>query len=151
VNEIRHGNIVDVFQLGQLPDGRHYLVMELLEGEELTKRIERSAIPAPEAMYILDGVCDALQAVHDTGIIHRDLKSDNIFLATSRGQMRVKLLDFGLAKLSGSDPRSVVKTKTGIVVGTPQYLAPEIAKGKAADNRTDIYALGVLAFKMLTG
>ncbi len=150
VNEIRHGNIVDVFQHGELPDGRNYLVMELLEGESLTARIETGAMPPPEAMFVLDAICDALQAVHETGIIHRDIKSDNIFLARWRDQMRVKLLDFGLAKLAGNDPRAIMKTKTGIVVGTPGYMAPEIARGKPADYRTDIYALGILAFKMLT-
>jgi len=150
VNEIRHGNIIDVFQHGELPDGRNYLVMELLEGESLTDRIERGPIPAADTMMILDGVCDALQAAHQVGITHRDIKSDNIFLAMWRDQMRIKLLDFGLAKLAGNDPRQMLKTKTGIVVGTPGYMAPEIAKGKVADGRTDIYALGVLAFKMLT-
>jgi serine/threonine protein kinase len=151
VNEIRHANIVDVFQHGELPDGRNYLVMELLEGESLSDRIERGPIPVPDAVMILDGVCDALQAAHQAGITHRDIKSDNIYLAMWRDQMRIKLLDFGLAKLAGNDPRQMLKTKTGIVVGTPGYMAPEIAKGKTADGRTDIYALGVLAFKMLTG
>jgi serine/threonine-protein kinase len=150
VNEIRHGNIVDVFQHGELPDGRNYLVMELLEGESLSARIERGPIPWHETMFVLDAVCDALQAVHETSVVHRDLKSDNIFLVMSRGQIRVKLLDFGLAKLAGNNPRAVTKTKTGIVVGTPGYMAPEIARGKPADHRTDVYALGVLAFKMLT-
>ena len=150
VNEIRHGNIVDVFQHGELPDGRNDLVMELLEGESLSDRIEKGPIPPAEAMVILDAICDALQAVHETGITHRDIKSDNIYLHMWRGQMRIKLLDFGLAKLAGNDPRAVLKTKTGIVVGTPSYMAPEVAKGKPADSRTDIYALGVLAYKMLT-
>src|SRR5258706_7843092 len=119
VNEIRHGNIVDVFMHGELPDGRNYLVMELLEGESLTDRIARGALPPHETMFVLDAVCDALQAVHETGIIHRDIKSDNIFLATWRDQTRVKLLDFGLAKLAGNNSRAGTKTKTGFVVGTP--------------------------------
>ncbi len=150
VNEIHHSNIVDIFQLGVLPDGRKFLVMEWLEGESLTGRIERGAIPALEAVEILDAICDALQAVHEKQITHRDLKSDNVFLVSQRGQRKIKLLDFGLAKLSGNDPRAVTKTKTGFVVGTPEYMAPEQARGKQADGRTDIYALGILAYKMLT-
>ena len=150
VNEIHHGNIVDIFQFGELPDGRKYLVMELLQGESLTARIDRGPIPPRECIEILDGMCDALEAVHEKGVVHRDIKSDNVFLpATRGGQIRVKLLDFGLAKLAGNDPRAITKTKTGIVVGTPGYMAPEQARGKPVDQRTDVYALGVLAFKML--
>jgi eukaryotic-like serine/threonine-protein kinase len=151
VNEIHHHNIVDIFQLGVLPDGRKYLVMEWLEGESLSGRIARSPIPAPEAVEILDAIADALIATHEKGIIHRDMKSDNVFLANTRGQVRVKLLDFGLAKLSGNDPRAVTKTKTGMVVGTPHYMAPEQIRGKQADQRTDVYSLGILAYKMLVG
>ena len=151
VNEIHHHNIVDIFQLGVLPDGRKYLVMEWLEGESLTGRIERGPIPAPEAVEILDAIADGLIATHEKGIIHRDMKSDNVYLANARGQVRVKLLDFGLAKLSGNDPRSVTKTKTGMVVGTPHYMSPEQIRGKQADQRTDVYSLGVLAYKMLVG
>jgi len=149
VNEIHHPNIVDIFQLGVLKDGRKFLVMELLEGESLSARIERGRIPVPEAVEILDGVADALIATHEKGIIHRDLKSDNIFLVNARGRVQVKLLDFGLAKLSGNDPRAVTKTKTGIVVGTPHYMSPEQIRGKSADARTDVYSLGILSYKML--
>ena len=151
VNEIHHHNIVDIFQLGKLPDGRKYLVMEWLEGESLSGLIERGPIPARDAIEILDAICDALIAVHGKGIVHRDLKSDNVFLANNRGHRQIKLLDFGLAKLSGNDPRAVTKTKTGMVVGTPHYMSPEQIRGKPADNRTDIYSLGILAYKMLTG
>jgi serine/threonine-protein kinase len=151
VNEIHHSNIVDIFQLGVLQDGRKYLVMELLEGESLSARIERGRIPAPEAVGILDEIADALIATHEKGIVHRDMKSDNVFLANLRGRITVKLLDFGLAKLSGNDPRAVTKTKTGIVVGTPHYMSPEQIRGKPADHRTDVYSLGILAYKMLVG
>ena len=146
VDEIHHPNIVDVFHLGELPDGRKYLVMEWLEGESLTDRIERGPIAPRDAVEIVDSMCDAIQAVHDKGVIHRDLKSDNVFLARDG----VKLLDFGLAKLSVNDPRALTRTKTGIVVGTPAYMAPEQARAQAIDHRVDIYALGVLTFKMLT-
>jgi len=151
VNEIHHPNIVDIFQFGNLPDGRKFMVMELLEGESLSGRIERGQIPAHEAAEILDGIADALIATHAKNIVHRDLKSDNVFIVTAHGRSTVKLLDFGLAKLSGNDPRAITKTKTGIVVGTPHYMSPEQIRGKPADQRTDVYALGILAFKMMSG
>jgi serine/threonine protein kinase len=151
VNQIGHQHIVDVFQFGELPDGRSYFVMEWLDGEPLTARIDRGAVPAPEAMAILDVVCDALEAAHEKGVVHRDLKADNIFIVKGRGSRSVKLLDFGLAKLAGkNDSGSINRTKSGILVGTPAYMAPEQARGKPVDARTDIYALGVLAYKMLT-
>ncbi len=152
VNEIRHPNIVDVFQFGELPDGRNYFVMEWLDGEPLTARIDRGAVPAAETMAILDVICDALEAAHEHGVVHRDLKADNVFLVKGRAHRNVKLLDFGLAKLAGkNDVGAVTRTKSGVVVGTPAYMAPEQARGKDVDGRTDIYALGVLAYKMLTG
>ncbi len=152
VNEIHHPNIVDVFQFGELPDKRSFFVMEWLDGESLSTRIDRGQVPTQEVIEILDVVCDALDAAHQSGIVHRDLKSDNIFLVTTRGKRTIKLLDFGLAKLSGrGDLTSVTRTRSGILVGTPAYMAPEQARGKAVDARTDIYALGVLSYKMLTG
>lgn len=153
VNEIRHPNIVDVFQFGELPDHRCYFVMEWLDGEALTARIDKGPLPASEMIEILDVVCDALDAAHEKGVVHRDLKSDNIFLVATRGKRTVKLLDFGLAKLAsrGADMASITKTKTGILVGTPAYMSPEQARAKPVDGRSDIYALGVLGYKMLTG
>jgi len=152
VNEIRHPNIVDVFQFGELPDRRSYFVMEWLEGEPLGARLERGPMTWNETVEILDVICDALEAAHEAGVIHRDLKSDNVYLVTSRGKRTVKLLDFGLAKLAGrGDPASIAKTRSGVLVGTPSYMSPEQARGKDIDTRTDIYSLGVLAYKMLTG
>ena len=153
VNEIKHPNIVDIFHFGELSDKRSYFVMEWLDGEPLTTRIDRGAIPATEAMEILDVICDALQAAHEHNVIHRDLKSDNVFLITHRNKRTVKLLDFGLAKLSGKglEDAPVGATKQGIVVGTPAYMSPEQARSQPVDGRTDVYALGVLAYKMLTG
>jgi eukaryotic-like serine/threonine-protein kinase len=153
VNEIKHPNIVDVFQFGELADKRSFFVMEWLEGEPLSALIERGPVSAQETMEILDVVCDALQAAHEAKVVHRDLKSDNIFLVTKRGKRQVKLLDFGLAKLAGRgvDGQPVGTTKSGILVGTPAYMSPEQARSKPVDGRTDIYALGCLAYKMLTG
>jgi hypothetical protein len=152
VNQIKHPNIVDVFQFGELPDGRSYFVMEWLDGEPLSAHIDRGPLSAAETMVVLDVVCDALEAAHEHGVVHRDLKADNVFLAKGRKSSTVKLLDFGLAKLAGkNDLSSVNRTRSGVIVGTPAYMAPEQARGKTVDARTDIYALGVLAYKMLTG
>jgi serine/threonine protein kinase len=152
VNEIKHPNIVDVFQFGELSDGRSFFVMEWLEGESLSARLERGPLSTRETLDVLDAICDALEAAHEKGVIHRDLKSDNVFIVPVRKDKKVKLLDFGLAKLAGrSDPVSIHKTKEGIVVGTPAYMSPEQARGKTVDVRTDIYALGCLGYKMVTG
>jgi serine/threonine-protein kinase len=152
VNDIHHDNIIEVYAFGETADGRKYIAMEWLEGENLSDRIDRGRIPPPESIALLDGMCDALQRVHEKGVVHRDIKSDNVFLNASAGLVRPKLLDFGFAKLAdGKNPRQITKTKTGMVVGTPAYLSPEQARGKPADQRSDIYALGVLAQKMLTG
>ena len=154
VNEIGHPSIVDAIQFGELPDKRSFIVMELLQGESLGTRLERGPLTASETVEILDTVCDGLAAAHEKGVIHRDLKPDNIFLVDSRGKKGVKLLDFGLAKLAGKGGDTglgIHKTKSGILVGTPAYMSPEQARGKPVDARTDIYALGVLAYKMLTG
>jgi serine/threonine protein kinase len=149
VNDMHHPHIVEVYALDELADGRKYMAMEWLEGESLSDRIDRGRIPTPEALGVLDGVCDALGRVHERGVIHRDIKSDNVFLVANS---HPKLLDFGFAKLAdGKNPRQITKTKTGMVVGTPAYLSPEQARGKVADHRSDVYALGVLAYKMLTG
>jgi serine/threonine-protein kinase len=152
VNEIRHPNIVDVFQFGELPDKRSFFVMEWLTGDTLSARIQESALETREAIEILDAICDALEAAHEHGVVHRDLKSDNVFLATSRGKRTVKLLDFGIAKLAGrNDLSSIGKTASGMIVGTPGYMAPEQARGQTVGPRTDVYQLGVLTYKMLTG
>jgi serine/threonine-protein kinase len=149
VNKIKHPNIVDIFAFNHLPDGRHYFVMEYLEGESLASRLARGRIPRDETRGYLAQICDALQAAHDAGVIHRDLKPDNIWLcAPQLGMTRVKLLDFGIAKLN--DPVGGNATQLGSTLGTPQYMSPEQGMGRAVDQRTDVYALGVILYQMFT-
>ena len=152
VNQIGHRNIVDIFAFGQLPSGRHYFVMELLRGRSLASRLADGALPYAEAFAILVEVCDALFAAHAEGIVHRDLKPDNIFLAESKsGERTVKLLDFGIAKLLHSDETAQAQTRTGQPIGTPLFMSPEQCLGRDVDARTDIYALGVILFEVVTG
>ena len=151
VNQIGHPNIVDVFAFGTLPDGRHYLVMEWLKGEPLRARVARGKLNHLETAAILRALARALEAAHSHGVIHRDLKPDNVFIVEERDALpRVKLLDFGIAKLARED-KQVARTATGAMIGTPQYVAPEQAKGHAIDARVDIYSLGCVAFELLTG
>ncbi|HTL38418.1 MAG TPA: protein kinase [Kofleriaceae bacterium] len=153
VNQIGHPNIVDIFAFGALPDGRSYLIMDLLVGESLRKRVKRGALPVEDTVRILDEVASALAAAHDKGFIHRDLKPDNVYLVDHHGKVDVKLLDFGLAKLlapAGMSGRAF-RTATGAMLGTPDYMSPEQLKGTGVDHRTDIYALGVVAFEVIAG
>ncbi len=150
VNKIGHPNIVDVFSLGELPDGRAYFVMEWLRGEDLKVRLARGPIPVPEACDVLDGIARALDAAHVKDIVHRDLKPDNVFLhQVVNGPIMVKLLDFGIAKLVKQGGKGLDKTNTGDMLGTPRYISPEQARGINVDHRADIYSLGVMAYEML--
>jgi serine/threonine protein kinase len=153
VNQIGHPNIVDIFAFGALPDGRQYMVMEWLRGESLSDRMHRSVLPLADTCDILSGIAAALDAAHEKGIIHRDLKPHNVYLCEVKGQKpQVKLLDFGLVKLMGDeDDGRVERTRSGSVLGTPAYMSPEQALGKAVDTRSDNYSLGVMAFQMFTG
>jgi len=152
VNAIGHPNIVDIFAFGRLPDGRHYLVMDLLEGEPLRKRVKRGALPVSEAALVIDEIATALQAAHAKGFIHRDLKPDNVFLVANPNRFELKLLDFGLAKLSADALNArAYRTATGAQIGTPDYMSPEQLRSSKVDARTDIYALGVMAFELLVG
>ncbi len=153
VNRIKHKGIVDIFAFGKLPDGRQYLVMELLEGEPLDKYLDRvGRVPPGEALPILRRIARALDAAHGQQIAHRDLKPENVFLTfDDDGLAAPKLLDFGIAKLLGDTGGMSHKTRTGTPIGTPYYMSPEQCHGKAVDHRTDIYSLGVMVFQMLTG
>ncbi len=151
VNQIGHPNIVDIFSFGALPDGRCYFVMEWLRGESLRDRMRKVRISIAEALAFCDTIAVALEAAHEKGIVHRDLKPDNIYLCDVKGAMpQVKLLDFGIAKLLGDDGR-MERTRTGNLMGTPAYMSPEQARGQHVDHRTDIYALGCVAYETFTG
>jgi len=152
VNQIGHPNIIDIFAFGALPDGRAYHIMDLLVGESLRQRLRRGPLHPSEAASVIDELVSALIAAHDKGFVHRDLKPDNVFLVAREGRWpEVKLLDFGLAKLMPEGGMSPFQTTTGIVLGTPEYMSPEQARGIGVDYRTDIYALGVMTFEIITG
>jgi len=148
-------HICEVLDLGVLPDGTRYMVMEYLDGETFSGRIKRSGrLAPPQSIPIMIQVLDALGAAHTAGIIHRDLKPDNIFILPQKGNMRdfVKILDFGVSKFSQLGGEEMNVTRAGAVVGTPYYMSPEQARGSSAiDARTDIYAIGVLLYQASTG
>jgi serine/threonine-protein kinase len=152
-NEIRNEHIIDILDFGELDDGGSYIVMEWLDGQPLTAALGPPMAPR-RAVHIARGIGRALAAAHARGIVHRDLKPDNIFLiARNDDPDFVKVLDFGIAKLMSSPSAATpdVKTKTGALIGTPSYMSPEQCRGAPVDHRTDIYALGVLLYQMLTG
>jgi serine/threonine protein kinase len=150
VNRIGHENIIDIFSFGQIPDGRQYFVMEYLEGATLAERLERGALPREQIPTLLLQICDALQAAHAKKIVHRDLKPENIWVgASTRGFPRVRLLDFGIAKLLDTGDRMV--TDVGAVMGTPNFMSPEQCNGRGVDHRTDLYAMGVIMYRLFSG
>jgi len=154
VNQIRHRNIIDIFGFGQLPDGRHYYVMEFLDGAPLDEYLERRGrLELSEAIPILRALARALDAAHAKGIAHRDLKPENVFLVfDEQGGVHPKLLDFGIAKLlHGGSSQHMFKTRTGAPLGTPYYMSPEQCRGRDVDHRTDVYAFGCVAYRILTG
>jgi eukaryotic-like serine/threonine-protein kinase len=157
VNQIRHRNIIDIFSFQTLADGRHYYVMEYLEGETLDALLEREGrLSLARALPILRGLGRALDAAHAAGIAHRDLKAENVFLAIDpdgdpEHPYWPKLLDFGIAKLLAPEDNPSHRTRTGTFVGTPYYMSPEQCRGADVDHRTDLYAFGVLAYRVLAG
>jgi serine/threonine protein kinase len=147
VNLIGHENIVSIFDMDATVP-RPYLIMEFLEGAPLSAWVG-TALSAGAVVPVLMQVCDALHAAHARGIVHRDLKPDNIFLVKrGRGMPFVKVLDFGIAKLVDA---SMPETVAGIIVGTPEYMAPEQSLSRRLDGRADLYAVGVIAYQLLTG
>lgn len=150
-SRLSHPNICGIYDFGETSDGLIYLAMEFIEGVSLSSLIETHGSLAPaRAASIIHQSADALQVAHDVGIVHRDLKPDNIMIAKSRdGSDNAKVVDFGIAKASSSDAQKV--TKTGLVVGTPEYMSPEQLAGDKLDGRSDIYSLCLVAFNCLTG
>lgn len=150
VNQIRNRHIIDVFSFGQLQDGRHFYVMDLLDGVPLDRWLKlHGRMDVSTTLQLLLPIADALDLAHAAGIVHRDLKPQNIFLAwDGSGETVPTLLDFGMAKLLGDSP---VHTVSGTPIGTPLYMSPEQARGERVDERSDVYALGVLAYELLVG
>jgi eukaryotic-like serine/threonine-protein kinase len=151
-SRINHPNVCAIYDFGETPDGLIYLAMEFIEGGSLGNVLDHEgALPATRAAAILSQTADALQAAHDLGIVHRDLKPDNIMLARGRdGADVVKVVDFGIAKaMTGEEGQKV--TKTGLVVGTPEYMSPEQLSGDVLDGRSDIYSLALVYYRMVTG
>jgi serine/threonine-protein kinase len=158
VNIVRHSCLVDIYDVGQLDDGSLYIVMELLDGDTLSRRIRGAGmLSADEATRLGRQIASALAAAHARGIIHRDLKPDNVMLIADpevEGGMRVKVLDFGIAKMlgpTGNTPTAQL-THTGFILGTPQYMAPEQCRGsRDIDGKADVYALGLILYEALIG
>ena len=156
MSQLTHPNTTKVFMYGELPeDDSLYIVMEYLDGRNLNQRVRREGpMPAERAIPILVSVCHALEEAHSMGIVHRDMKPENIFLCRQGGIADFpKVLDFGLAKVTEAQmqPGSVILTQEGMVFGTPEFMSPEQAQGKTLDPRSDIYSLAVILYEVLTG
>src|SRR5437867_3213704 len=148
---LMHPHIVPIHSVGESPDGLVYFVMAYIDGEPLSARLKRRGqLPAEESRRVMIETADALGAAHAVGIIHRDVKPDNILLEGSRG--RVVVTDFGIAKADRKSTGPATLTATGVAIGTPHYMSPEQAAGdREIDGRSDLYSLGVVAYQTLTG
>ena len=151
-SSLNHPNIITIYEIGQL-DQLHYIATEFIDGETLRQRMANAELTIAEAVEIATNVATALLAAHDAGIVHRDVKPENIML---RADKVVKVLDFGLAKLTESKPMiseasTLFQTQQGIIIGTAPYMSPEQARGFAVDPRTDIWSLGAVLYEMVAG
>jgi len=155
VNVIGHDNILKILDLNVTEDHRHYFVMEFLHGRPLQALLKHNvSVPLDVAGPILLQICEALEAAHKRGIVHRDLKPDNVYLITMKGKKNfVKVVDFGIARMTDDAGISTGKTQTGMVMGTPAYMSPEQGSGASnkIDGRSDVYSLGVMMFQLATG
>jgi serine/threonine protein kinase len=140
---LNHPNIVTVYEIGE-HDEQVFMAMEYVDGQTLKEKIAFHPLPLTEVLEITEKICEGLGAAHKAGIIHRDIKPQNILVDKNN---HIKILDFGLAKLKGVSPL----TKEASTLGTVNYMSPEQAKGKEVDQRTDIWSLGVVLYEMLTG
>jgi len=154
MSHLTHPNTAKVYLFGQLEDNACYIVMEHLEGRNLGQLVRQDgAMPPSRAIAVLIQACGALEEAHQKGIIHRDLKPENIFLCKQGGiEDYVKVLDFGLAKVTEREiaPGSLILTQEGMVFGTPEFMSPEQAQGKALDPRSDVYSLAVILYELVT-
>jgi len=153
---LRSDHIVDVLDVGRFDDGTPFLIMELLEGETLSARIKKEGrLQQGQAALLVDHLLSGLTAAHAAGVIHRDIKPDNCFITKKNGGDHLKLLDFGISKVAPNSPeaaREMRMTRTGVVMGTPYYMAPEQARGsKDIDHRCDLYAVGAILYECVTG
>ncbi len=148
---LHHPGIVEVIDVGMTVDGRTFMVMERLVGETLSQRLARGRLAEARAVVFARQLASALAVAHAAGVIHRDLKPDNVFIVADpdvAGGERVKVLDFGIAKRASAHRE---KTRTGIVLGTPEYMAPEQSADRDVDDRADVYALGIVIYRMVAG
>jgi eukaryotic-like serine/threonine-protein kinase len=154
VSELEHPNTIHFFDFGQTPDGQLYIAMEFVQGQSLSDALRQGPMPPERVLRIMGQVCGSLEEAHSRGVVHRDLKPDNVILTVRAGQSDfVKVLDFGIAKRSEAKDQAQEQklTQQGMVLGTPPYMSPEQFTGKELDLRSDIYSLGVMAYEMLTG
>ncbi|HNN97065.1 MAG TPA: protein kinase [Pseudomonadota bacterium] len=152
ISRIRNTNLIDIFDIGELPDKRLYYVMEFLSGRTLAQALQDQRLPFAGIVSIMTQICSGLQAAHAAGLVHRDLKPDNLFLVERKDEPPLlKIVDFGVAKVMDLGNTDAKLTRTGHLVGTPQYMSPEQINGVAIDQRSDIYALGVILYEMCTG
>lgn len=149
--QISHPNVCTIYDFGE-HEGLIYLAMEYVEGTTLTQLLaEGGPLPLARVASIVTQVAEALAAAHEVGIVHRDLKPDNIMIVRQRGRDLVKVVDFGIAKAIGANQGAQKVTRTGLVVGTPEYMSPEQLVGDPVDGRSDLYSLALVTFRMLTG
>jgi hypothetical protein len=147
---ISHPNVLGVYDVDRTSDGTPFMVSELLEGQDLSKQLEKNPRITPaQAVNIARQTCRALHAAHDKGVIHRDVKPENVFVTGTLDEPSVKVLDFGISRLEGAGSSSL--TKTGMVIGTPAYMPPEQAMGGQVDIRVDVYGVGAILYRALTG
>ncbi len=147
-------HILEILDFGNLPNGDRFMVMEMLDGEELSSRIKRQVLTPEQTVPLFLQLLDGLAAAHAAGIVHRDLKPDNIFILKEKAGQKdfVKIIDFGISKFNQLNDSEHSKTKTGMLMGTPYYLSPEQARGAArSDPRSDIYSCGVILYQCVTG
>ncbi|MCC6877638.1 MAG: serine/threonine protein kinase [Sandaracinaceae bacterium] len=150
VIRLTHPNTIQFYDFGELPDGRLYIVMELIEGESLARAMEAGPMARERVERIVEQICGSLQEAHELGIVHRDLKPENILLTVRGGEPDfVKVCDFGIAKTPNADASQL--TLQGTIVGTPRYMSPEQLTGGTVDARSDLYSLGLILYEMLTG